>query len=90
MLDLGVIVIAAFISPFREERESAKNIIGHENFIEVFINTPLQVCEYRDPKGLYKKARLGQIPMFTGIDSPYESPDNPDMIINTEFIKQNI
>lgn len=82
MSDAGVIVITAFISPFREERLTAKNIIG-ENFLEVFVDADLEVCETRDPKGLYKKARAGQIPNFTGIDSPYESPINPDLSVNT-------
>jgi adenylyl-sulfate kinase len=81
--DAGVIVITAFISPFREERENAKNIIGKDEFLEVYVEAPLEICENRDPKGLYKKARAGQIPMFTGIDSPYEEPLNADLIINT-------
>lgn len=82
--DAGVIVITAFISPFRAEREIAKSIIGEENFIEVFVDTPLRLCEERDPKGLYKKARAGQIKQFTGIDSPYESPLNASIVINTD------
>lgn len=82
--DAGVIVITAFISPFREERENAKEIIGKNNFTEVYVEAPLMVCEDRDPKGLYKKARNGEIPMFTGIDSPYEEPLNADLIISTE------
>jgi len=99
MTDLGVIVITAFISPFENERQMAKDIVGKDNFIEVYIKTPLEVCEERDPKGLYKKARTGEIPMFTGIDSPYEEPTNPDMFIKTdkmsiedsvEFIYKNL
>ena len=82
--DSGVIVITAFISPFRDERENAKSIIGEENFIEIFVDTPLTLCEERDPKGLYKKARAGQIKQFTGIDSPYESPVKPTLTINTD------
>jgi adenylylsulfate kinase len=82
--DAGVIVITAFISPFREEREEAKNIIGRDNFVGVYVEAPLMVCEDRDPKGLYKKARNGEIPMFTGIDSPYEEPINADLTISTE------
>ena len=81
--DAGVIVITAFISPFRKEREEAKNIIGKDNFKEVFIDASLDVCERRDPKGLYKKARAGEIPMFTGIDSPYEEPLDDYLLINT-------
>ena len=82
-LDAGIIVLSAFISPFKEDRESARNLVGPENFIEVFIDTPLEVCEKRDVKGLYKKARAGQISNFTGIDSPFESPENPDIHIKT-------
>ena len=84
MSDAGVIVITAFISPFINEREIAKQIIGEDKFFEIFINTPLELCESRDPKGLYKKARLGEIPMFTGIDSPYEQPINPYMTLFTD------
>jgi adenylylsulfate kinase len=80
--DSGVIVITAFISPFIEERQRAKEIIG-EDFTEVYLSTSLEVCESRDPKGLYKKARLGQIKQFTGIDSAYESPKTPDLQIDT-------
>jgi adenylyl-sulfate kinase len=83
MSDSGTITITAFISPFENEREEAKKIIGEENFIEVFVDTPLDLCESRDPKGLYKKARAGEIPMFTGIDSPYEEPTNPTLTLNT-------
>jgi len=79
--DSGAITIAAFISPFKEEREKAKQIIGEENFIEVHVNTPLDVCESRDVKGLYAKARTGEIPNFTGIDSPYEAPNRPDLVV---------
>jgi adenylylsulfate kinase len=84
MSDVGVIVITAFISPFREERENAKEIIGDDNFIEVYVEASLSVCESRDPKGLYKKARAGQIKMFTGIDSPYEEPLTPNLVISTK------
>jgi bifunctional enzyme CysN/CysC len=83
MMDAGLIVMTAFISPFRAEREMARQLIGEENFIEVFVNTPLEVCEYRDPKGLYKKARGGQLPNMTGINSPYEVPANPDVEVNS-------
>ncbi|MFI4918634.1 MAG: sulfate adenylyltransferase subunit CysN [Legionellales bacterium] len=81
MLDAGLIVITAFISPFRQERDMARTLIGAEQFIEVYVNTPLAVCEQRDPKGLYKKARAKQLPNMTGIDSPYEPPINPDVVI---------
>jgi adenylylsulfate kinase len=81
--DSGTLTITAFISPFREEREVCKNIIGKDNFVEVFIDADLNVCEERDPKGLYKKARAGEIPNFTGIDSPYEIPTEPDLVVST-------
>tara|TARA_R110001606_G_C15225524_1_gene634531 strand:- start:293 stop:892 length:600 start_codon:yes stop_codon:yes gene_type:complete len=88
--DSGVIVITAFISPFREEREKAKEIVGIDNFIEVYIRTSLETCERRDPKGLYKKAREGKIPMFTGIDSPYEEPIDYDIMVSGDVdSKQN-
>jgi adenylyl-sulfate kinase len=87
--DSGVIVITAFISPFREERDEAKKIIGEDNFIEVYVSATLDVCEKRDPKGLYKKARLGEIKMFTGIDSPYESPLNPSLTLFTDLYNIN-
>lgn len=81
MLDAGLIVITAFISPFRREREMARELIGSENFVEIYVSTPLDVCEQRDVKGLYKKARQGLIPNFTGINSPYEEPENPDLTV---------
>jgi len=81
-LDAGIITIAAFISPFRKDREKARAIIG-ENFIEVFVDTPLEVCIKRDPKDLYKKALKGKIKEFTGISSPYEKPEKSDIYINT-------
>jgi bifunctional enzyme CysN/CysC len=83
MMDAGLIVMTAFISPFRAERKMARELIGAENFIEVFVDTPLDVCEQRDPKGLYKKARSGQLPNMTGINSPYERPWNADLVINS-------
>lgn len=83
MVDAGLIVLTAFISPFEEERAFAKNIIGESNFVEVFVDTPLEVCEQRDVKGLYKKARAGEISNFTGITSPFEAPSNPDITIKT-------
>jgi adenylylsulfate kinase len=81
--DSGTLTITAFISPFREEREKCKEIIGKDNFVEIFIDAELNVCEARDPKGLYKKARAGEIPNFTGIDSPYEKPIDPDLTVST-------
>ena len=83
-MDAGMIAVTAFISPLKEDRDQAKKIIGEENFIEVFINTPLEVCEERDVKGFYKRARAGEIKNFTGISAPYEDPINPDFEIKTE------
>jgi adenylylsulfate kinase len=82
--DAGVITITAFISPFINDRELAKEIIGESDFFEIFVDSSLELCETRDPKGLYKKARTGEIKMFTGIDSPYEKPINPFMVLKTE------
>ncbi len=82
-VDAGIIVLVAFISPFLKEREKAKKIVGKENFIEIFVDTPLKACIKRDPKGLYKKALNKEITEFTGIDSPYEPPENPDIHIKT-------
>lgn len=82
-LDAGIIVLSAFISPFKADREQVKNIVGGENYLEVFVDTPLEVCEQRDVKGLYKKARAGEVKNFTGIDSPYEVPVTPDLILPT-------
>jgi bifunctional enzyme CysN/CysC len=82
MMDAGLTVMTAFISPFRRERAMARELIGADNFVEVFVNTSLQVCEQRDVKGLYKKARSGQIPNMTGINSPYEAPEAPEFVID--------
>ncbi|MDH6282624.1 sulfate adenylyltransferase subunit CysN [Prescottella agglutinans] len=83
MADAGLIVLASFISPFRAEREAARELIGEDRFCEVFVDTPIDVAEERDPKGLYKKARRGELANFTGIDSPYESPVDPEIRIDT-------
>jgi bifunctional enzyme CysN/CysC len=82
MADSGTVVLVSLISPYRQDRARAKEIIGAERFHEVFISTPLEVCESRDPKGLYKKARAGDIPNFTGVDAPYETPVTPDLVID--------
>jgi len=79
MVDAGLIVLTAFISPFRAERDLVRNLVGEGEFVEVFVDVPLAVCEERDPKGLYKKARAGEIRNFTGIDSAYEAPENPEI-----------
>ena len=82
--DAGMIVLSAFISPFRDDREIVRTLAKEGEFIEVFIDTPLEVCEQRDPKGLYVKARKGEIPHFTGISSPYEVPEKPEIHIKGE------
>jgi len=82
-IECGVITINCFVSPTKEIRASAKNIIGSEHFSEVFVDTPLDVCESRDVKGLYKKARSGEIKNFTGIDAPFEKPENPEVTLKT-------
>jgi adenylylsulfate kinase len=82
-VESGTVVLTSFISPIAQDRLVAKQIIGEEDFIEVFIDCPLEICEKRDVKGLYAKARKGEIKNFTGIDSPYEIPLNPDITINT-------
>lgn len=82
-LDAGIITLSAFISPFRVDRELVRNLVGPENFIEVYCHCTLEECEKRDVKGLYKKARQGVVNNFTGISSPYEAPEDPDIILNT-------
>ena len=83
MVDAGLIVIVSFISPFRDERRMARELFADGEFIEVFVDTPLEECERRDVKGLYAKARAGQIPNFTGIDSPYERPEHAEIVLDT-------
>jgi adenylylsulfate kinase len=82
-VDAGMIVLSAFISPFRTDRRMVRDLVGNKEFVEVFMDTPLATCEDRDPKGLYKKARLGEIKNFTGIDSEYETPEKPEVTIDT-------
>lgn len=82
--DAGTIVLTAFISPFQSDRDRVRSLVGPGEFIEVFVDTPLAVCEARDPKGLYKKARAGEIPHFTGIDSPYEAPQAPELHLHND------
>lgn len=90
-VEAGTIVLTAFISPFQKERDTVRSLVKKNEFIEVFIDTPLEVCESRDPKELYQKARKGEIPNFTGISSPYEAPTKPDIhIVNDETTIENI
>lgn len=83
MIDAGLVVLAAFVSPYAKDRADIKNCVGHTNFVEVFVNTPVEECERRDVKGLYAKARAGEITNFTGVNAPYEAPVAPDIQINT-------
>ena len=81
-VEAGLITMVAFISPFRAEREMARELVGPDEFVEIFVDTPLEICEQRDPKGLYRKARRGELRNFTGLDSPYERPETPELILN--------
>lgn len=83
IIEAGVITLTAFISPFKSDRNAARNLVPHGDFLEIYCQCPIETCEQRDVKGLYKKARAGQIPFFTGIDSPYEAPEAPELIVNT-------
>ncbi len=83
MVDAGLIVVAAFISPFRQDRDAVRGLLGQGAFVEVHVDASLAVCEARDPKGLYRRARRGEIPAFTGIDSPYEPPLQPELVLDT-------
>lgn len=84
MVDAGLVVLAAFVSPYKIDRENIKNIVGGANFVEIYVNTSVEECERRDVKGLYKKARAGEIKNMTGISAPYEAPETPDLEIKTE------
>jgi len=85
-VDAGMIVLSAFISPFRTERRMVRDLVGEMEFVEVYMGTPLSTCEKRDPKGLYQKARSGEIKNFTGIDSEYEVPENPEVVLDTSVM----
>lgn len=89
-MEAGVIVLTAFISPYRADRERVRGMVEHGDFIEIYCDTPIEVCEARDVKGLYKKARAGQIAEFTGISSPYEAPENSELTVNTEAVELNV
>lgn len=96
MVDAGIVTLTAFISPYREDREMVRQLLGEKEFIEIYVKCSLEECERRDPKGLYKKARAGEIKGFTGIDDPYEEPENPELVVETdkqtleESVKQTI
>lgn len=85
-VDAGSIVMTAFISPYRGDRDKVRNLMKDSEFVEIYVECDLDVCEQRDPKGLYKKARAGEIKEFTGIDAPYEEPENPELVINTSEV----
>lgn len=85
-VDAGMVVMTAFISPYREDRDKVRRLMPEGDFIEVYVQCDLQVCEQRDPKGLYKKARAGEIPEFTGISAPYQAPENPELVIDTSRV----
>lgn len=87
MNDAGVIVITSFISPYISDRAAAREVIGDESFVEVFVDTPIEVCEKRDPKGLYKKARSGEIQQFTGVSDPYEAPQDAELVLETQHVQ---
>lgn len=82
-IETGVIALTAFISPFRADRERVRSLVPHGDFLEIYCRCPIEVCEQRDVKGLYKRARVGEIKEFTGISSPYEEPDDPDLVVDT-------
>jgi adenylylsulfate kinase len=90
MVDAGLVVLTAFISPHRAERQMVRDRVGEGRFIEVFVDTPLSICEARDPKGLYKKARAGELRNFTGIDSVYEAPESPEIHLDGEQLVTNL
>jgi adenylyl-sulfate kinase len=85
-VDAGLIVVTAFISPFRSDREMVRKLVKDGEFVEIHLSTPLEVCEQRDPKGLYVKARTGKIRDFTGVSSPYEAPENPELNLDTSLL----
>jgi len=84
--DAGIIAITAFISPYRRDRDRVRKLLGEGRFIEVYVNCPLEVCERRDPKGMYARARRGEIPEFTGISAPYEPPEAPEIELRTDLM----
>lgn len=86
-MEAGVIVLIAFISPFRADRERVRSMVERGSFIEIYCNAPIEICESRDIKGIYKKARAGEIAEFTGISSPYEAPENPELTVNTDVVE---
>ena len=89
-VEAGVIVLAAFISPLRKDRERVRSLFPHGDFAEIYVKCPIEVCEQRDPKGIYKRARVGEIPNFTGISAPYEEPVNPELVVETACMELEV
>jgi adenylylsulfate kinase len=83
-VDAGIVVLTAFISPYKKDRHFVRNLVGEKEFIEVYVKCPIEICEKRDPKGLYKKAKDGIIKQFTGVDDQYEEPENPELVLETD------
>lgn len=83
-VDGGFLTLASFVSPYRADRDGVRALMAEDDFVEIFVNTPIELCEERDPKGLYKKARAGEIPNFTGVSDPYEEPEKPELVIETD------
>ena len=83
-VDGGFLILASFVSPYRADRDGVRALMTEGDFVEIFVNTPIELCEERDPKGLYKKARAGEIPNFTGVSDPYEKPEKPELVIETD------
>lgn len=90
MVDAGLVVLTAFISPHRAERQMVRELLDQEQFLEVFVDTPLAICEARDPKGLYRKARAGELRNFTGIDAVYEAPEQPELHLDGQQLVTNL
>jgi adenylylsulfate kinase len=91
-VEAGVIALTAFISPFQQDRQRARDLMAEGDFLEIYCQAPLAVCEQRDVKGLYKRARAGEIPEFTGVSSPYEEPEKPELVVDTgsQSIEENV
>ncbi len=85
-VDAGVVILTAFISPYKKDRTAVRSLVGSDEFVEIYVKCPLEICELRDVKGLYEKARRGVVKQFTGIDDPYEDPEHPEMILETDKV----
>jgi adenylylsulfate kinase len=85
-VDAGLVVLTAFISPYKKDRAAVRRLMGNDEFVEIYVKCPLEICEQRDVKGLYEKARRGVVKQFTGIDDPYEEPENPEIILETDKV----